>query len=189
MRKSIYLGAAAALALSLWTSAQAQTVFATGDFGAGEQLSGSGGLYLGPGSYRFSFTTSVPLDGLYGYVEKSSIWNEYCDEGEGAGEFYCGGDDVPTQPLFEQVSPTLYQLRMTVNPFVETFTPDQFVVRTVEFDLCCTYSFDLYAAGAGSYSISYAAIPEPASWALLILGFGAVGAALRRRPAVRFATS
>lgn len=27
------------------------------------------------------------------------------------------------------------------------------------------------------------AVPEPGTWALLILGFGAVGAALRRRPA------
>lgn len=29
------------------------------------------------------------------------------------------------------------------------------------------------------------AVPEPATWIVLILGFGAVGAALRRRPAVR----
>ncbi|OYW44223.1 MAG: hypothetical protein B7Z08_00795 [Sphingomonadales bacterium 32-68-7] len=32
--------------------------------------------------------------------------------------------------------------------------------------------------------LNAAAVPEPATWALMLLGFGAVGAALRRRPAV-----
>jgi hypothetical protein len=30
------------------------------------------------------------------------------------------------------------------------------------------------------------AVPEPATWALMILGFGAIGYALRRRPAVNY---
>jgi hypothetical protein len=144
---------------------------------------------LGPGSYRFSFETTAPFAEFYGQVEKLTIWNAFCDERDGNGEFYCGGDTVPTVPLFDPVTPTLYQLKITVNPFVETFTPDDFVVRTIEFDDCCTYAFDFIAGGEGSFSISYAAIPEPASWALLILGFGAVGAAQRRRPAFRLATS
>jgi hypothetical protein len=46
-----------------------------------------------------------------------------------------------------------------------------------------SYSF---AAGGNSVSVNIgtaenAAVPEPASWALMILGFGGVGAALRRR--------
>ncbi|RYD47999.1 MAG: PEP-CTERM sorting domain-containing protein, partial [Sphingomonadales bacterium] len=40
-------------------------------------------------------------------------------------------------------------------------------------------------------SVSIAAVPEPATWALFILGFGAIGTALRRkasrRVALRFA--
>lgn len=39
-------------------------------------------------------------------------------------------------------------------------------------------------------AISAAGVPEPAAWALLILGFGAIGAGMRRRPApMRFAYS
>lgn len=35
-----------------------------------------------------------------------------------------------------------------------------------------------------SYSLTYAPIPEPSTWALMILGFGAVGGALRKRRTV-----
>lgn len=38
--------------------------------------------------------------------------------------------------------------------------------------------------GVDSISLTAAAIPEPASWAMLIAGFGLVGASLRRRPVV-----
>ena len=188
MRLSIQL-CAAAMALAIGASAQAQTVFASGNYAAGEQVSGGGGLLLGPGTYRFSFTTTAPFADFYGQVEKQYYRSEYCDFREGAGEEYCGGTNYPITPLFDPVTPTLYQLRITVDPFRETFTPDDIVVRTVEFDECCTYAFDFTAGGEGFYSVSYAAIPEPATWALLILGFGVVGGALRRKPALRAATS
>ncbi len=32
-----------------------------------------------------------------------------------------------------------------------------------------------------------AAVPEPATWALMILGFGVIGYSMRRRPSVRIA--
>jgi hypothetical protein len=41
---------------------------------------------------------------------------------------------------------------------------------------------------ADDYQVTIAAVPEPASWALMIAGFGAVGVSLRRRP-VRLAIS
>lgn len=36
----------------------------------------------------------------------------------------------------------------------------------------------------GDYTLTIAAVPEPGAWAMLVGGFGVVGAALRRRPAV-----
>jgi hypothetical protein len=43
--------------------------------------------------------------------------------------------------------------------------------------------------GVDSASLSFArataAVPEPASWALMLLGFGLAGAAMRRRPTLR----
>ena len=46
------------------------------------------------------------------------------------------------------------------------------------------------ATTGGSYTgnVTFkSAVPEPATWALMILGFGVVGYAMRRRPSVRFA--
>lgn len=42
--------------------------------------------------------------------------------------------------------------------------------------------------GIATGTVSWtSAVPEPGSWALMILGFGIVGYAMRRRPSVRFA--
>lgn len=41
-------------------------------------------------------------------------------------------------------------------------------------------------AGAFSVSAAAAAVPEPSTWAMMILGFGVVGGALRRRQQVRY---
>lgn len=48
-----------------------------------------------------------------------------------------------------------------------------------------THRYDIVATGAGSTSptiiLSGTAIPEPTAWALMIMGFGAAGAMMRRR--------
>ncbi len=46
------------------------------------------------------------------------------------------------------------------------------------------YSFAVTGADAALFDASLVAVPEPASWAMLIAGFGLTGAALRRRRAV-----
>lgn len=42
------------------------------------------------------------------------------------------------------------------------------------------YSLTNYPAGDGSYTLQIAAVPEPASWALMLAGFAASGASFRR---------
>jgi hypothetical protein len=43
------------------------------------------------------------------------------------------------------------------------------------------FSFDTSAADGSSATFSLQAVPEPATWALLVIGFGFVGSACRRR--------
>ena len=45
------------------------------------------------------------------------------------------------------------------------------------------------AARLGTFSAATPAVPEPATWAMLMVGFGGVGAALRRRKSVKAAVS
>ena len=49
------------------------------------------------------------------------------------------------------------------------------------------YGFYVYSPDSvlGRGDIAVAAVPEPASWALMLAGFGLVGYSMRKRPAVR----
>jgi len=59
-------------------------------------------------------------------------------------------------------------------------TPD---APTNAKDVIIDRAFVVADAAGGGVEIPTGGVPEPASWALMILGFGTVGAALRRRPA------
>jgi len=50
-----------------------------------------------------------------------------------------------------------------------------------------TFSFTGFTRGTLTVSqiAAAAAVPEPATWAMMLMGFGAVGFAMRRRPAVK----
>lgn len=169
--------------LALPSSALADTVIETGSYNEGfnsRTLSAS----FGPGSYRFTLTFLDPLSFFEGYAEKDTNTTFICRDDAGA-EFPCGGDNVPTQSPFEQVSTLTYAATMTVNPFHVVQFPADPIIRYEEFDTCCSFAFDFFADAPGRYTLSFEAVPEPAAWSAMILGLGVAGATLRRRrPAV-----
>lgn len=57
--------------------------------------------------------------------------------------------------------------------------------RYVRFDLRNNYGDQYTWTGLSEVRFDGAAVPEPGSWAMMIGGFGMIGAALRRRPAPR----
>ena len=170
---------AAALALGAATPASA-AVIATGDYGADAMVFDTGSLVLGPGDYRFTLTVTAPLVAQNASVE--TVTNFFCvDPDLGPEEFPCGGSDVPTTYAFAEITPLRFEALVTVNPFTNNPFPAGLIVRYEEFDDCCSYIVDLQTGAAGSYTLSVAAVPEPATWGLLLAGTAAAGAGLRRR--------
>jgi hypothetical protein len=179
MRALFVAPAAFLAALALPSAASATTVISTGSYAAGDSVGVDGSINLGAGTYRFTLALTGAAEGVEGEVTKLTNYVDYCDmDGSGAAS-YCGSDDFPTSPLLEAVSPTVYQALLTVDaPYTVHYSG---VDRTDYTDSCCTYNFDFQAITGGTYSFSFAAVPEPATWMMMVLGFGLLGAAKRRR--------
>ncbi|WP_294058572.1 PEPxxWA-CTERM sorting domain-containing protein [Sphingomonas sp.] len=73
---------------------------------------------------------------------------------------------------------TVLGLAGGASPRLFTGTTGNPTMKTGDFTL---------TGSSGTYLLHVAAVPEPATWAMLILGFGAIGVALRTRPARRAA--
>lgn len=116
---------------------------------------------------------------------------------------YLSIDVTDTQIIYEAVHPAAYG-PAAFNGFVLSFTGaapiTQVALNAASQIVPVSFAFDgdsirfdvagLFPAAGDKLILDVnggptAAIPEPASWALLIGGFALVGSALRRRPAVR----
>lgn len=73
------------------------------------------------------------------------------------------------------------------NPDVNIF---EFTLTDIPV-LAGTQVVELIGSGRGSYggSVSYTALPEPATWAMMLLGFGFIGVSMRRRRNASMRTS
>lgn len=71
---------------------------------------------------------------------------------------------------------------------ITTGTPSTVLTGSIRFTMAAAATVDFviqdsnYAGNSGGVSIDVTAVPEPASWSLMITSFGVVGGALRRRP-------
>jgi hypothetical protein len=183
LMKSLGILSSCAAAALLVSSPAVATTVVSNPYPADSFAGDAGNFSLGAGTYLFSLSFTEPVTGVLGWVGKTTVSNFYCDLG--SGEFYCGGDDVPSLPEFDMVNPELYQLYLTVNgPSTITYPPGSITVREEDVDYCCDYQFDFTSGAAGIYTLSYAAVPEAQTWMMLVLGFGAIGAAARRRSVV-----
>jgi hypothetical protein len=170
MKRGIWVAAAAALALASAGSAHALTFFwSFADDATGDVVDGiiSG---LQEGANALSAVTIQVLgaddpealgfgwapDTVYGYNNPST------------GFTVTDGQVTFAHGVFDKtVTPGIDILAFGSNPGITTYRPQLAGPYVYETDLGVPERFQ--------------AIPEPAAWALMILGFGGVGAVLRRK--------
>ncbi len=180
MKRLVSILFAIALSVTMTTAALAATVIASGPYDLGNQFSIFSKVgALAPGTYRFTLdlTTSFEdLDYLESDIVKTISDNMYTYQ-DGLGVVLTGGDDVDQDYTLLQTGPTRYAVDVTVYPDHSVPYPDG--GHDDYYETCCSISIFGSAESPGSYTLSYAPVAEPESWALMIAGFGVVGAAMR----------
>jgi len=179
MKAVVVAPLACLFALGVPSAACATTEISVGSYSAGDSVAVSDSINLGAGTYRFTLTLTGAAEGVEGEVTKITNFVDYCDIDGSGTAVYCDSDDTATIPLLEPISATVYQALLTVNaPYSVYYNA---VDHTDYGDSCCTYEFDFQGTANGTYTFAYAAVPEPATWLLMLFGFGVLGAAARRR--------
>jgi hypothetical protein len=141
-------------------------------------------MYTDPGSYRAyaSFSGPGAFSLRYQVIRTT---NFFCDFEDGGGFVACGGDDVPIGfDTFSSPGERSATLAYAIGaPFREDYSPTQY---GLVFDHAegADFEFIFEDDGSVSYRVVTAPVPEPASWALMLAGFGLAGAALRRRQTI-----
>ncbi len=175
MRMSLMV--AVGLSLAVVSPSHAAQVLRLGSFSPGQELTEDGSIHLGPGKYRFTLTSSSPNSGVWAEVLYSFRYNYYRYL---ENDLYWGGNSGTVALSLEGVTPTRAQLDLQVKPATSTYDSD--LRRDDHADVCCDYRFGISGADrAGRYRFSVSAVPEPATWALMVLGIGAIGFAMRRQ--------
>ncbi len=174
--KNLYTGAATALALALSASpasaAEFMFDFTTSAPLFGPPVSGSGIFTTSDTAQTVAGNTAFSILSITGMVNGSAI-TVLMGAGFGAGGTY--GNYFTTGPGFLDGSGTRFFTAsgLDVRFFLQSSgTPRQYRVNT--FGTVGSSNF----VNATSSPIA-AAVPEPSTWAMLILGFGLIGAAVR----------
>lgn len=185
MKPPAVMTLAALVMLGGISTGQAATVIDTGPLEMDQEvLINSGVRYAPPGRYKFTLDFSPGAILVYGDLIKDINYNFYCDFHDGTGLTACGGDNVPEVTAFKAVSPTRYEATVQVNAPYSVYDTT-LIARTDFTESCCEVNFDVYSDRIGTYKLSFGAVPEPATWGLMIIGMGGVGLAMRRRRSVQ----
>ena len=145
---------------------------------------------LQPGTYKIEYTNSdlMPGDALY------TAWNAWrneqvsgCTGGAGCsrgwlyGFGFAYGDTTVTISNAERFATPI--LAFNAAPLIEPIT----LTEVTEVRFYINDKPDARADNNAGISLAITAVPEPATWLMMIAGFAVTGMALRRREAATFA--
>ena len=198
--RTVMLALASTIALAAASAANAAVTI-----GAGSTISVTGNVIANPTNQDISQATSLdftnslytPSLGVAGPV------SSYSGTGSFAGDICLGScgtiQDILSLAVGPQSIPNFFLLSGGTGPASISFSLDGIssIVRTPGFlDVTATGTlsatgfdstpglFRFSTQGGGNlvtFSATTTAVPEPATWALMLLGFGGIGMAMRRR--------
>ncbi len=203
MSKLIIATAAIAAASAVSVSASAANLFVNGGFESGDLTgwtltdAGSGSWYVNgngagttlnnfsvptnPGGGSFVANTDQFGPGTHSLSQSFTLAaGAYTLSFDGRGNDHSGAGPAPDQRIYVQVDGAdIYSGIMTLDWANYTFNLALGAgAHTISFNETDDRNF--FSAGLDNASLS-AGVPEPATWTLMIGGFGLAGAALRRR--------
>ena len=158
------------------------------------------GQQIGGGVYHLDFTvdgTHTPNNGLYGVDNGAYVSYSVADTSSNASlanGFWQSTDAQPDLNLLQDIAVAAgHGIRLQVDFTAHAYTINYTYTPDGTYPVAADYSHTLVAnfyAGNGDglvgesghdYGLPGGAVPEPAAWAIMVLGFGAAGAALRQR--------
>jgi hypothetical protein len=166
--KTLFAGAAVLAALAA-TSASAVTIaIPGGPFSLANDLATLPGTLLASGTtYDFTFTVAPPL-GTLATIQIQAQAQKSGDNEPITFDFYSGD---PGSGTFLATSSTGTNANLSFNPGAGDYY----------IEVTPAYIAKNNEALSGTILIS--TVPEPAAWAMMLVGFGGLGATLRRRSA------
>jgi len=197
--RTVMLALASTIALAAASAANAAVTI-----GAGSTISVTGNVIANPTNQDISQATSLdftnslytPSLGVAGPV------SSYSGTGSFAGDICLGScgtiQDILSLAVGPQSIPNFFLLSGGTGPASISFSLDGIssIVRTPGFlDVTATgtlsatgfdstpglFRFSTQGGNQVTFSATTTAVPEPATWALMLLGFGGIGMAMRRR--------
>ena len=152
-------------------------------------------ITLDPGNYKFELVTS-PNVSVYADVDEYIDWSVGYNANDGTGWKFCFwcGEDAQFLNSIPQTSPGVYSGEFAIlspqrivygNVWNMVFNdgtipPGARVRLEYDFDEWST-NFQMNSSTPFTYTFTISPVPEPETWGLMVLGFGLVGFALRRK--------
>ncbi|MGH6987952.1 MAG: PEPxxWA-CTERM sorting domain-containing protein [Caulobacteraceae bacterium] len=188
---------ALSLAVAPLVAAQAATITQSFTITVSPAASTSGDLYVDSTSFNEFNPADGALTGITAALTGSGTWDATIGFDTLSTALLFGGtNETVISPLSPFPLPTLNETSIGSYPVTfaasgtDTYAPDfSFVTGTgmTHFDLkvFANGAADTFGTSGLTGSVTYdytpTAVPEPASWALMLIGFAGLGAALRSR--------
>lgn len=181
----VFAFAASAAASSPWVPGweKVDPIVLSGTLTSPDEGNSTSFLISSPGKYRLSWTFDRPLGfNSEGEAEGVMIFHQFgwvMDDYEG-GEWKWGASEEFDDSFFVSSAGSL--ILEIPEPRIHNHDEEGYYQSTY-WDYLSGFGLhgDYALASPLGYRLTLAQVPEPASWALMIAGFGLVGGALRRK--------